>query len=266
MNKAIKNSLQAVGWMIAGAVLLVIGWFAFAQFVLLPRFESGQIPEFQKPTVVEASDARLPDTRPNYRRRGYNRSTMSHVYARGAAPARPQDHVVARGGWTLGDSRSSLEHAVTGHRVVPGSGAMLNYQRYSGDVDPPAITDRAEFEKLTVFFPGDPPGDYGYLPLFENPNIILFWSRGSPDLDKGQICAGYAKSGVIEYRRVSGKFEAKLAFEIDASGSAQPDGSACEPFEFRHSSEFWTRDAADLEQWNGGDWGRVSIMDCMPDR
>jgi hypothetical protein len=265
MNKTIRNSLKAVGWMFAGAVVLVVTWIAFGHLILVTLFDLDEPREFEGPVMVEIDDDRKSGARSGYGRT-YNHSIMSHLYTPDAAPALPDEHAEARGAWSPVDSRQSMEHAVTGHRVARGSGAMLNFQRYSDDAELPAVTDRAVFEKLTVFLPEDIPGDYGHLSLSETPEIIVFWSRGSPDLDKGQMCAGYARSGEIEYRRVSGQVEAKLSFEIDARGTAQPDGRACEPFTFRHASEFWTREVDRLDAWNGGGWGKASLFDCMPSR
>lgn len=265
MNKAVKETLKAVGWMSAGAVLLVVAWFAYAQLVLLPQFRSRVGPLEEQAIITSGEYAQTP-AQPAANSFRYRRSTMSYLYVPDAAPALPDDHAKWRGGWLPDDPRPAVEHAVTGHRVATGSGAMLNYQRYSDDVDPPAATDYAVFEKITVFLPENLTGDYGHLSLSENPEIVVFWSRGSPQLDRGVMCSGYARSGEIEYRRVAGELEAKLFFEISPKGTVQPDGRACEPFTFRHASEFWAGSVDRLDQWTGGGWGKVSPLECMPGR
>ncbi len=266
MKKTVKETLKAIGWMFTGAVLLLVGWFAFAQLVLVPRFESSVEGSLNR-TRNTAEDFAQSPPRPSPDRFHYTRSMMSYLHIPDAAPAQPDVHAKWRGAALSYDPQSALEHAVTGHRVTAGTGAVLNYQIYSDNVDPPAMTERAVFEKLTIFLPKDIPSDYGLLSLSEAPGIIVFWSRGSPDLEKGQMCSGYAKSGEIdEYRRVSGELQAKLSFEMDAKGTAQPDGKACEPFTFRHATKFRARPVNRLDQWNGGGWGEVTPLDCMPNR
>jgi len=264
MNRTVKETLKAVGWMFAGAVLLTVGWIAFGHLILGALFDLDETHGLQGPIMVESGDEESPggDIRHSPR---YHQSTMSYRYAPNAAPATPDDHAKARAGWSPdAPAPLSFGHAVTGHRVTSGSGAMLNYQRYSDDVEPPAVTDRAVFEKLTVFLPEDIQDDYGFLSLSDNPEIIVFWSRGSPNLESKVMCAGYATSGEIEYRRVAGKLEAKLSVEINASGTVQPDGRKCEPFTFRLSTEFWSTRVERLGEWGGGGWGRVSALECMP--
>lgn len=257
--------MKAVGWMFAGAVLLLAGWFAYAQLILVPQFESRIKDSLEREAVTSEDYAQTP-AHSEGRSIRYRSSTMSYLYIPDAMPALPNDHAKWRETALPDDPRLAVEHAVTGHRVATGSGAVLNYQRYSDNADPPAVTDRAVFEKITVFLPEDLAGDYGHMSLSETPEIIVFWSRGSPQLEKHVMCSGYATDGEIEYRRVAGNLEAKISFEISPKGTTQPDGKSCTPFTFQLASEFWPGKVDQLDQWNGGGWGKISPLECTPGR
>jgi len=261
----LKETVKAVAWMLAGAFLLIAGWFAYAQFVLVPRLQAYSI-ETEGNEITADSRITPVETPPAFKRHSYRHSTMSYLYIPDAAPAEPDEYAKWRKSWKTEDKRVAVEHAISGHRIAPGSGMVLNYQRYSDDVELPEATDRAVFEKLTIFFPENLAGEYGDLRLSENPKIIAFWSRGSPDLAKGIICSGYASSGEIEYRRVSDKLEAKITLDISPNGSVQPDGRPCSPFTFRKALKFWRSSVENLEPWNGGGWGNVSPLECAPSR
>ena len=91
MNKAVKETLKAVGWMSAGAVLLVVAWFAYAQLVLLPQFRSRVGPLEEQAIITSGEYAQTP-AQPAANSFRYRRSTMSYLYVPDAAPALPDDH------------------------------------------------------------------------------------------------------------------------------------------------------------------------------
>ena len=158
------------------------------------------------------------------------------------------------------------EHAVAGHRIAKGSGTVLAYREHTSFSEFEDEDVNAIFEKLTVFLPSTPLDEHGVLKLVENPEIIVFWSRGAAKFNTNSVCAGYAESGEIEYRRHRGRMQIKLDFNIRPVGADQFDERKCKSFRFLHESDYWESTVYRLTPWEGGGSGSVGDEECKPDR
>ncbi len=194
------------------------------------------------------------------------RASMSYKLVLGAAPA-TRDHDELRRQFRTG-GRQSLPgaHAVAGHRIEAGDGMALAYRKHISFTEFGVEDENAIFEKLTVFLPVPLEGEYGIVDLSERPEIIVFWSRGAASFSAEDVCAGYAESGEIEFRRVRGQLQAKFDFRIRPIGAEQYDRRACKPFRFLHDSWFQQSSARYLSPWDGGGSGEVSDDECGPGR
>ena len=135
--------------------------------------------------------------------------------------------------------------SVRGHRIMDGAGTVLAYRWYSPDSR--SIIDDEDFEKLSIFVPGNLTGQAGTISLADSAVAVAAYTRGGSAWPTA-ACYGYPEAGTLRYRQWP---FGRVRVEVTATIIATSGRSYCAG-PFRKVLILRRRELASLSPWLGG--------------
>lgn len=176
--------------------------------------------------------------------------TTDAFYVEGATLVEPALYYYSRPAGPPDDVRSPewqewKRFSVRGHRIMDGAGTVLAYRWYSPDSR--SIIDDEDFEKLSIFLPGNLTGQAGTISLADSAVAVAAYTRGGSAWPTA-ACYGYPEAGTLRYRRWP---FGRVRVEVTATIVATSGRSNCAR-PFRKVLILRRRELASLSAWLGG--------------